>query len=547
MKKHGWEDQAHKHVDSRIREMPVQAADTVHTSSLVERETFREREECVLCSSDVFWESCKKHSNHNKHTDNRQQHRQPAACCENKSNKVINPFKKNQSTDHDFQSSPLQHEETGDARRAKLVGSNGQRTSIGSRDQSPAQGDEGTGTQGEESFHNRREDEQGSPDRTMPHVQHSPRGGGEERRTPVDATQLPREGIFRQEQDAIWETCRPDLRGDLPGRSRVLCLGHRGDQSGTGFIAPEGDGVMGQTDGGKGRANVLRQGQEDQGTSFDQEAVARSSTEPIIPSIQPELGVQQSVIIVADSSGREGPTHCRARETTFGDERLQAEEDHSQHARIEDSSHIDDEESEDEELLRTQTLNKHEVSVLKKKIIDDVQHVWHGLIHDVGCLLFEVGCSPASILSQTVFEITKRETAAVRCSLWNGCDLSTSEGVMNIVKQLKQLKPKHVWLSPDCGPFSPLQRCNQRNEQQKQALHEKRQYAIRMYEGAAIVARQAFLLGCEVHWEFAARCDAWRLPVIQDLVTDLDLCKGKCSGCQVGLRDPKSQVLMCKA
>ena len=83
--------------------------------------------------------------------------------------------------------------------------------------------------------------------------------------------------------------------------------------------------------------------------------------------------------------------------------------------------------------------------------------------HDRVCLM-ECACEPDSLLSSAVQAQQKDERAATRCSLFNGCDLSRDEGVRLIMRRIDLERPQHVWLSPPCGPFSPLQRTNQRRE-----------------------------------------------------------------------------------
>ena len=48
-------------------------------------------------------------------------------------------------------------------------------------------------------------------------------------------------------------------------------------------------------------------------------------------------------------------------------------------------------------------------------------------------------------------------------------------------------------------------------------------------------------------WEWAQRCLAWRLPLIQNLIKTYNLKTCVVSGCRVNLRDPKTQGLMSKS
>ena len=107
-------------------------------------------------------------------------------------------------------------------------------------------------------------------------------------------------------------------------------------------------------------------------------------------------------------------------------------------------------------------------------------------------------------------------------------------------------RPQHVWLSPPCGPFSPLQRTNQRTPEQVQELKTKRQRAIRIYVGTTCVMHYAIQRGIHVTLELAERSDAWRLPVLNQLQKKYMLHQAVTKGCAVGLRNPKDGRLMQK-
>ena len=165
--------------------------------------------------------------------------------------------------------------------------------------------------------------------------------------------------------------------------------------------------------------------------------------------------------------------------------------------------------------------------------------------HNRTCLM-ECACEPDSLLTSAAQAQQKDESAASRCSLYNGCDLSTDAGVRLIMKQMDLERPQHVWLSPPCGPFSPLQRTNQRTPEQIQDLKLKRQHAIRIYVGASCIMHYAIQRGIHVTLELAERSDAWRLPVLNQLQKKYMLYQAVTKGCAVGLRNPKDGRLMRK-
>ena len=161
-------------------------------------------------------------------------------------------------------------------------------------------------------------------------------------------------------------------------------------------------------------------------------------------------------------------------------------------------------------------------------------------------VLLEVCCDSDSFLSAAVQEHTGWAGAAQRLSLWNGADLSTSAGVRNVLERIASNNPGTVWISPPCGPFSPLQHTNSRTPEQSEELKRKREYARRIYAGAAIIFRFCMQRGVHCVWEMSERSDAWRLPVLQELVRRYDPHVCVTHGCRVGLRDKDGSRLVRK-
>jgi ribosomal protein L34E len=170
---------------------------------------------------------------------------------------------------------------------------------------------------------------------------------------------------------------------------------------------------------------------------------------------------------------------------------------------------------------------------------------WSTLTHHGRPLLMELACFPDSVLGS---EVEKRygKGSCIRISDWNGGDLETPEGVQLTKTMVKRHRPVHLWISCECGPFSPLQRINRRNPEQIQRLDEKQAKARKQYQGAIQVADFAASLGTQVHWELSERCEAWHLPEIESFVQRHQLQKVTCSGCAVGLRTIDKQKLLCK-
>ena len=102
---------------------------------------------------------------------------------------------------------------------------------------------------------------------------------------------------------------------------------------------------------------------------------------------------------------------------------------------------------------------------------------WQDLVHSQRLFLLEIACSEHSVLSAEVHR-QMGTNAAQRCSIWNGYDLTAETGVRKLKKLISATRPVHIWVSCDCGPFSPLQRLNTSKPGQQQALDQKRQVRL---------------------------------------------------------------------
>ena len=114
-------------------------------------------------------------------------------------------------------------------------------------------------------------------------------------------------------------------------------------------------------------------------------------------------------------------------------------------------------------------------------------------------IVLEVACSPGSRLSREVQKFAGRENAAVRFSNWNGCDLGTGDGVKLILSQINHLNPRHVYISPECGPYSPIQTLNQKTPSQREELERKRREVLKQYVGACCIYQHCVQRGNTRH------------------------------------------------
>ena len=191
-------------------------------------------------------------------------------------------------------------------------------------------------------------------------------------------------------------------------------------------------------------------------------------------------------------------------------------------------------------------LSSEKASHIEKLSGDIVPGLFQGLVVSGRPVVMEVACHPDSLIGQAVQDCTGNSSSCSRVSVWNGGDLATNDGIKLVLERVRRERPQNVWIATPCGPYSPLQRTNCRNDAQIDELEKKRAWARRVYVGAAVVARFAAQQGSHVIWEWSERCEAWRFPWIQKLIKDLDMKTSVTHGCRVNLRSVKDKRLLRK-
>lgn len=186
-------------------------------------------------------------------------------------------------------------------------------------------------------------------------------------------------------------------------------------------------------------------------------------------------------------------------------------------------------------------LTSREQNHIKSQVSDRFETDWCHLVNYQRLVFLEVCCSPESVLTSTCLE-KLGPGSAERISYWNGGDIETKEGRKYIKKVLREKRPMVSWFSPECGPYSPMQRLNQKTPQQVQTLEEKRKHARDQYEGVLECAIEAHSLGLCFLIELSERCEAWKQEWVQKL-QKLGVHFGVCHGCQVDLRNTKGELL----
>ena len=110
---------------------------------------------------------------------------------------------------------------------------------------------------------------------------------------------------------------------------------------------------------------------------------------------------------------------------------------------------------------------QRESSQFQKSMMKDVALL---LNYDKDIDLVEAFCSHDSMLTKVA------QLSGMTAERWtlDDFDLATESGFAEAEYRLRELRPRRIWLSPECGPFSQMQNANQRTAIQKAQLTIKR-------------------------------------------------------------------------
>ena len=157
--------------------------------------------------------------------------------------------------------------------------------------------------------------------------------------------------------------------------------------------------------------------------------------------------------------------------------------------------------------------------------------------------VLEVFCGPQSQLTAQCRQLGHR---AIRFGLAEG-DLQTVEGRQQLFQILKTHRPKHVWFSPKCGPWSSWSNLNgSKSVESWDALQQSRLQHMDQIALGIVLMRYQRSRGKHFHWEQPRTSHMFRLPYLQEvrqklLALEIDLCTAG------DLRDPQSQMHMRKS
>ena len=115
---------------------------------------------------------------------------------------------------------------------------------------------------------------------------------------------------------------------------------------------------------------------------------------------------------------------------------------------------------------------------------------------------------------------------------------------------LKVVKPRWLWVSPPCGPTSPVQNLNQKTEKQIRNLENKVRKSRKLAKACVFLVQDHVEHGGDFGWEWPFTNGGWDFPVVKSLTRWLAFRgqnhKVRLDGCQVGARTHDTHELMLK-
>ena len=151
-------------------------------------------------------------------------------------------------------------------------------------------------------------------------------------------------------------------------------------------------------------------------------------------------------------------------------------------------------------------------------------------------------CSSNSPLTHQVQQGGK---SAFRHGLAQG-DLSTPPGRMGLFQPIARHRPKHIWYSPVCGPWSSWSQLNSSRSLEHQKEYQTRRQEL-LYQVALGITlyRHQMAQGDHFHWEQPQRSLMFKLPCLSEIHEHTQACEFDM--CRAGnLMDPDSGLAMKK-
>jgi len=156
--------------------------------------------------------------------------------------------------------------------------------------------------------------------------------------------------------------------------------------------------------------------------------------------------------------------------------------------------------------------------------------------------LLEVYASNSSRLRD---EVNKRGGVAKRFTFEDG-DLSTTEGQIKLFRKIFLWKPRHIWLAPECGPWSPRNRLNQTKSMESYSRIRENQAASKdQLHMCDLICKIQLDRGDHCHLENPKPSGMWQQEEMQEVCGRTK--PAFFDQCQFGLRHPSLQEPMQKS
>lgn len=167
---------------------------------------------------------------------------------------------------------------------------------------------------------------------------------------------------------------------------------------------------------------------------------------------------------------------------------------------------------------------------------NDIMEEFFGTSENID--LIEVCCPQDSRLVETFI---KHGRKALRIGL-PAIDMSKKKGKDELIAMIKKLKPRVVWFSLPCGPYSPIQELfNEDTPEKKKRSEERKSRSRRMISHGLEAADAQLRQGGDIAWEWPRDNRGWRLPRVERFFEQMKrsgfLHEARLDGCAYGLCD----------
>ena len=106
----------------------------------------------------------------------------------------------------------------------------------------------------------------------------------------------------------------------------------------------------------------------------------------------------------------------------------------------------------------------------------------------------------------------------------------TTEGRKVLFAELISRRPRHLWSSPECGPWSAWSNLNQmKSIELWDKIHNERIANLEQLALGIVLLRYQRSQGSHFHWEQPGRSNMFRTPMLQELyaktaAAEFDMC-----------------------